>query len=287
MNFSINTILAMEEDNRGTDPRREFSESKLRPLKMNLGMSEAEQNMTNHFYTSLTSFISPNYISSRASSQFMTQFIYEALMQHHFPHLTTPFTHTFSQPSLFLGWRNYIENSLSKPSNPFAFSSSSFEEPIKKDMVSLLSGRCPNEGEIKNERHLGKTKASIINGDFMNKLRFGEMNEDYPRIILGKEEGEDGARKRRQRILFSQNQIRELENIFSEKNYLTSYERDKLARRVKLTNTQVKIWFQNRRYKCKKSSSIQNRNKMTDPQSPDKIAGSNDDRNQAQSTLFL
>lgn len=43
-----------------------------------------------------------------------------------------------------------------------------------------------------------------------------------------------------------------MENRFKQQRYLSASEREALALRIKLTPTQVKIWFQNRRYKSKK-----------------------------------
>lgn len=62
-----------------------------------------------------------------------------------------------------------------------------------------------------------------------------------------------GSRPRRKpRVLFSQSQVSELERRFRQQRYLSAPERDHLARVLQLTSTQVKIWFQNRRYKCKR-----------------------------------
>ncbi|XP_058263945.1 homeobox protein Nkx-2.5 isoform X2 [Hemibagrus wyckioides] len=59
-------------------------------------------------------------------------------------------------------------------------------------------------------------------------------------------------KRRKPRVLFSQAQVYELERRFKQQKYLSAPERDHLAHVLKLTSTQVKIWFQNRRYKCKR-----------------------------------
>ncbi|MBN3273736.1 NKX25 protein, partial [Polyodon spathula] len=69
----------------------------------------------------------------------------------------------------------------------------------------------------------------------------------------GEETDRPRQRKRRKpRVLFSQAQVYELERRFKQQKYLSAPERDHLASVLKLTSTQVKIWFQNRRYKCKR-----------------------------------
>ncbi|NWT32872.1 NKX26 protein, partial [Cardinalis cardinalis] len=59
-------------------------------------------------------------------------------------------------------------------------------------------------------------------------------------------------RRRRPRVLFSQAQVLELERRFQRQKYLSGPEREQLARLLQLSPTQVKIWFQNRRYKSKR-----------------------------------
>ncbi|KRZ16560.1 Protein Skeletor, isoforms B/C, partial [Trichinella zimbabwensis] len=58
--------------------------------------------------------------------------------------------------------------------------------------------------------------------------------------------------KRRPRVLFTQRQVQQLESRFKQQHYLTAFERDEMAKKLKLTSHQVKIWFQNRRYKFKR-----------------------------------
>ncbi|KAJ0033482.1 hypothetical protein NQD34_000589 [Periophthalmus magnuspinnatus] len=93
----------------------------------------------------------------------------------------------------------------------------------------------------------------------------GDMDEHDPEgLVLMREdtsestraEGERRAQKprsrRRPRVLFSQAQVLELERRFKQQRYLSAPEREALAATLRLTSNQVKIWFQNRRYKCKR-----------------------------------
>ena len=62
-------------------------------------------------------------------------------------------------------------------------------------------------------------------------------------------------KKKKTRTVFSRNQIYQLENAFEMKRYLSSAERSGLAAQLKLSETQIKIWFQNRRNKWKRQIS--------------------------------
>lgn len=66
--------------------------------------------------------------------------------------------------------------------------------------------------------------------------------------------GKDGKKEKKGRATFSGNQIDELEKAFSATQYLTTSERARLAERLALSESQVKIWFQNRRTKCRRTS---------------------------------
>ncbi|KAJ8715629.1 hypothetical protein PYW07_010111 [Mythimna separata] len=70
-----------------------------------------------------------------------------------------------------------------------------------------------------------------------------------------KPDRKDKSAKRKPRILFSQTQVHALEVRFRNQRYLTAPEREQLAVTLNLSPTQVKIWFQNRRYKSKRIKS--------------------------------
>nr|XP_020636053.1 homeobox protein Nkx-3.1 [Pogona vitticeps] len=72
-------------------------------------------------------------------------------------------------------------------------------------------------------------------------------HEDPPKTLL-----RPPKQSKRSRAAFSHTQVIELERKFSHQKYLSAPERAHLAKTLKLTETQVKIWFQNRRYKTKR-----------------------------------
>lgn len=59
------------------------------------------------------------------------------------------------------------------------------------------------------------------------------------------------SNKKKRRILFTKAQVFQLESRFRVQKYLSAVERDQLARMINLTPSQVKIWFQNHRYKSR------------------------------------
>lgn len=65
--------------------------------------------------------------------------------------------------------------------------------------------------------------------------------------------GENPPKKKKRRVLFSKAQTFELERRFRQQRYLSAPEREHLANILGLTAQQVKIWFQNHRYKLKKA----------------------------------
>uniref|UniRef100_A0A673B175 H6 family homeobox 4 n=1 Tax=Sphaeramia orbicularis TaxID=375764 RepID=A0A673B175_9TELE len=70
--------------------------------------------------------------------------------------------------------------------------------------------------------------------------------------------------KKKTRTIFSKRQIFQLESTFDMKRYLSSAERACLATSLQLTETQVKIWFQNRRNKLKRQISTEIDGPVTD-----------------------
>ncbi|EFO13387.1 hypothetical protein LOAG_15141 [Loa loa] len=108
--------------------------------------------------------------------------------------------------------------------------------------TSSHCNKSENEEDINGARVISKG-VSEDNTDVLNENE--TVNED---------EEERGKKKRRKRrILFTKLQTFELERRFRIQRYLSAPEREQLATQIRLTPTQVKIWFQNHRYKTKKT----------------------------------
>ncbi|XP_031722126.1 homeobox protein Nkx-2.2a-like [Anarrhichthys ocellatus] len=78
-----------------------------------------------------------------------------------------------------------------------------------------------------------------------------DESPDAERVAAGGAAQKSRGRKRR--VLFSKAQTFELERRFRQQRYLSAPEREHLAGLIRLTPNQVKIWFQNHRYKMKRA----------------------------------
>ncbi|VDO06881.1 unnamed protein product [Brugia timori] len=76
-------------------------------------------------------------------------------------------------------------------------------------------------------------------------------SDDESTVLLS---GSTIPRKKKTRTVFSRQQVSRLEMTFDMKRYLSSQERAYLASTLHLSETQVKIWFQNRRNKWKRQA---------------------------------
>ncbi|XDV48427.1 hypothetical protein PO909_017838 [Leuciscus waleckii] len=79
-----------------------------------------------------------------------------------------------------------------------------------------------------------------------------DLNSEDDKTSSSTEVTPGSVKKKRSRAAFTHLQVLELEKKFSRQRYLSAPERAHLASALHLTETQVKIWFQNRRYKTKR-----------------------------------
>jgi len=120
-----------------------------------------------------------------------------------------------------------------------------------------------------NPKQINEETSSVVLGQtFLEESRRQQekLTEHYPQKSLAcvdehdftdndeipTQESDHMNKIRRRRTAFTSSQLKSLEQKFRDKKYLTITERNNLAKNLRLTDTQVKTWFQNRRTKWKK-----------------------------------
>lgn len=73
---------------------------------------------------------------------------------------------------------------------------------------------------------------------------FGQTSMSTSSLLQRPDKTDNHIRKKKRRILFTKSQTDQLEKRFRQQKYLSAPEREHLANMIKLTPTQVKIWFQ-------------------------------------------
>ncbi|XP_072196753.1 ventral anterior homeobox 1 isoform X1 [Excalfactoria chinensis] len=95
-----------------------------------------------------------------------------------------------------------------------------------------------------------KSKSGSADPDYCRRILVRDAKGSIREIILPK--GLDLDRPKRTRTSFTAEQLYRLEMEFQRCQYVVGRERTELARQLNLSETQVKVWFQNRRTKQKK-----------------------------------
>ena len=103
---------------------------------------------------------------------------------------------------------------------------------------------------------------ALYSSGFVKEKRYKrEQEKNYKEDLKTFQSSHNDAclilKRRRRRTAFTRGQLKSLEHKFIKKKYLSISERNNLANSLKLSEAQVKTWFQNRRTKWKKQISTE------------------------------
>ncbi|CAG4957931.1 unnamed protein product [Parnassius apollo] len=114
-----------------------------------------------------------------------------------------------------------------------------------KDVCNTEQAYCSNDEDDKASN--SSEQVDVESSTAGDSSDFTEIkSSDYS------QPGPSTSRGKRARTAFSAQQIKSLEAEFEKNRYLSVAARGRLARHLRLTETQIKIWFQNRRTKWKR-----------------------------------
>lgn len=120
------------------------------------------------------------------------------------------------------------------------------------DIISLSFAESPlgrPSGSIFQHPGLVSAHVHALHGHLDSDCEDDDIKDD---MKCGVDDKNGQRRKKKTRTVFTRSQVFQLESTFDMKRYLSSSERAGLAASLHLTETQVKIWFQNRRNKWKR-----------------------------------
>ncbi|XP_068574492.1 ventral anterior homeobox 1 [Cebidichthys violaceus] len=118
---------------------------------------------------------------------------------------------------------------------------------LSKSFLKEQPDSFPPSGTVDN---CEKNRGSTADPDYCRRILVRDAKGSIREIILPK--GLDLDRPKRTRTSFTAEQLYRLEMEFQRCQYVVGRERTELARQLNLSETQVKVWFQNRRTKQKK-----------------------------------
>ncbi|XP_013867963.1 homeobox protein Nkx-3.1 [Austrofundulus limnaeus] len=124
------------------------------------------------------------------------------------------------------------------------------EDILSTEDSAAVDNKCCS---VKTDRCWEEESEKLSAQSYSQESMFGMQTESHsPSPRSSESSFFSSGKQKRSRAAFTHLQVLELEKKFNHQKYLSASERAHLASTLRLTETQVKIWFQNRRYKTKR-----------------------------------
>uniref|UniRef100_A0AC35UCK8 Homeobox domain-containing protein n=1 Tax=Rhabditophanes sp. KR3021 TaxID=114890 RepID=A0AC35UCK8_9BILA len=129
------------------------------------------------------------------------------------------------------------------------------------DTLNYMSNLTPTSQSLSPPQASPKSSKSSSSSNlpaWVYCTRYSDRPSAGPRIrkFKRKDNGED---EKRPRTAFTADQLESLKQQFKDNRYLTEKRRQQLAHELNLNESQIKIWFQNKRAKLKKTTTTPSR----------------------------
>lgn len=138
-------------------------------------------------------------------------------------------------------WLNANESTQQQLSSLAATSSIKAEQSVHTNQISIVDTSSDNSNQSNHTATIST-----------NHLQLKQQDQQQQSQSQQQQHQRNHNRKKKTRTVFTRNQVMRLESMFEAKKYLSSSDRAQLAKSLNLSETQVKIWFQNRRNKFKR-----------------------------------
>ncbi|KAL9982528.1 hypothetical protein ACROYT_G004578 [Oculina patagonica] len=139
-------------------------------------------------------------------------------------------------------------------------------------LVSSATGQFPNDRSPElihsSAGYLTSFRRQSFGFEQMSLLARGNIQTNGTFLSRGEETDWANEKPKRMRTIFTVEQLERLEREFTRQQYMVGGQRFYLSKELGLTETQVKVWFQNRRIKWRKQLIEQQRSKVRHQKEP-------------------